>query len=67
MAEGAAQERVSRALSAGFLGAVSLAAAVGFLLYGGRLFLMLQRCVIAKIQNLVRLQEATSSRVCTLI
>ena len=36
-------ENLSRILSCSFLAAVSLLAAAGFLLYGGRLFLMLRR------------------------
>ncbi|KAI8465417.1 MAG: DUF1084-domain-containing protein [Monoraphidium minutum] len=57
MAAGPAQEQVSRALSAGFLAAVSLAAAVGFLLYGGRLFLMLQRFPIESRGRKKKLRE----------
>mmetsp|Transcript_28192 Transcript_28192/g.66954 ORF Transcript_28192/g.66954 Transcript_28192/m.66954 type:complete len:298 (+) Transcript_28192:105-998(+) len=34
--------RIARSLSAGFMGLVALAAAGGFILYGGRLFLMLR-------------------------
>ena len=36
-------ENLSRVLSCSFLALVSLLAAAGFLLYGGRLFLMLRR------------------------
>jgi hypothetical protein len=48
---------VSHVLSAGFLAAVSLAAAVGFLLYGGRLFLMLQRFPIESRGRKKKLRE----------
>ncbi|KIZ07538.1 hypothetical protein MNEG_0427 [Monoraphidium neglectum] len=57
MAVGDAQARVSHVLSAGFLAAVSLAAAVGFLLYGGRLFLMLQRFPIESRGRKKKLRE----------
>lgn len=57
MASGPAQEKVSHVLSAGFLAAVSLAAAVGFLLYGGRLFLMLQRFPIESRGRKKKLRE----------
>lgn len=57
MAAGPAQERVSHVLSAGFLAAVSLAAAVGFLVYGGRLFLMLQRFPIESRGRKKKLRE----------
>jgi hypothetical protein len=57
MAANPAQEKVSRVLSAGFLASVSLAAAVGFLLYGGRLFLMLQRFPIESRGRKKKLRE----------
>jgi hypothetical protein len=57
MAAGDAQARVSHVLSAGFLAAVSLAAAIGFLLYGGRLFLMLQRFPIESRGRKKKLRE----------
>ena len=44
-----------RVISCAFLAAVSLAAAAGFLIYGGRLFLMLRRCVPADMQAAWRL------------
>jgi hypothetical protein len=44
-------------LSAAFLSAVSLAAAVGFLVYGGRLFLMLQRFPIESRGRKKKLRE----------
>ncbi|KAF8069406.1 TOM1 [Scenedesmus sp. PABB004] len=50
-------EALSHALSAGFLAAVSLAAAAGFLLYGGRLFLMLQRFPIESRGRKKKLRE----------
>ena len=40
-----------RVISCAFLAAVSLAAAAGFLIYGGRLFLMLRRCVPADMHS----------------
>ena len=40
-----------RVISCAFLAAVSLAAAAGFLIYGGRLFLMLRRCVPGDMQS----------------
>jgi hypothetical protein len=51
------QEQVSRALSAGFLAAVSVAAAAGFLLYGGRLFVMLRRFPIESRGRKKKLRE----------
>lgn len=33
-----------RVISSAFIAVVSISAAIGFLLYGGRLFLMLRRC-----------------------
>ena len=33
-----------RIISSAFIAVVSISAAIGFLLYGGRLFLMLRRC-----------------------
>jgi hypothetical protein len=47
----------AHALSAAFLAAVSLAAAAGFLLYGGRLFLMLQRFPIESRGRKKKLRE----------
>lgn len=52
--EGAA---AAHALSAAFLAAVSVAAAAGFLLYGGRLFLMLQRFPIESRGRKKKLRE----------
>ena len=49
--------RASRALSAGFLAAVSLAAAAGFVVYGGRLFLMLRRFPIESRGRKKKLRE----------
>jgi hypothetical protein len=57
MATSDAQDQVSRVLSAGFLAAVSLAAAAGFLVYGGRLFLMLQRFPIESRGRKKKLRE----------
>lgn len=48
---------MSHLLSASFLAAVSLAAAVGFMLYGGRLFLMLQRFPIESRGRKKKLRE----------
>lgn len=47
----------AHALSAAFLAAVSVAAAAGFLLYGGRLFLMLQRFPIESRGRKKKLRE----------
>lgn len=52
-----ASERVAGIASAAFLAAVSLTAAVGFLLYGGRLFLMLQRFPIESRGRKKKLRE----------
>lgn len=57
MAGSEGAERVSHIVSAGFLAAVSLCAAVGFLLYGGRLFLMLQRFPIESRGRQKKLRE----------
>jgi len=57
MALGDAQVRLSHLLSAAFLATVSVAAAVGFLLYGGRLFLMLQRFPIESRGRKKKLRE----------
>jgi hypothetical protein len=57
MADSEAAERISHIISAGFLAAVSLCAAVGFLLYGGRLFLMLQRFPIESRGRKKKLRE----------
>jgi hypothetical protein len=57
MAASEQQQHVSRWLSAAFLACVSLAAAVGFLLYGGRLFLMLQRFPIESRGRKKKLRE----------
>lgn len=56
-AASAPAERISHMLSAGFLAAVSLAAAAGFVLYGGRLFLMLQRFPIESRGRKKKLRE----------
>lgn len=48
---------ISRILSAAFLAVVSVSAAVGFLLYGGRLFLMLQRFPIESRGRKKKLRE----------
>lgn len=52
-----AGERVSHIISAAFLAAVSLCAAVGFVLYGGRLFVMLQRFPIESRGRKKKLRE----------
>lgn len=57
MAGDESQSHVSHILSAGFLAAVSLCAAIGFLLYGGRLFLMLQRFPIESRGRKKKLRE----------
>ena len=57
MAATDAQAAASRLLSASFLAAVSLAAAAGFVLYGGRLFLMLQRFPIESRGRKKKLRE----------
>lgn len=57
MANSEAAEQVSHIISAAFLAAVSLCAAVGFLLYGGRLFLMLQRFPIESRGRKKKLRE----------
>eukprot|EP00878_Enallax_costatus_P001657 GHUV01001809.1.p1 GENE.GHUV01001809.1~~GHUV01001809.1.p1 ORF type:complete len:294 (+),score=86.37 GHUV01001809.1:275-1156(+) len=57
MADSEGAERVSHFMSAGFLAAVSLCAAVGFVLYGGRLFVMLQRFPIESRGRKKKLRE----------
>jgi hypothetical protein len=57
MADSEGAEKVSHIASAGFLAAVSLCAAVGFVLYGGRLFLMLQRFPIESRGRKKKLRE----------
>jgi hypothetical protein len=57
MADSEGAEKVSHIVSAGFLAAVSLCAAVGFVLYGGRLFLMLQRFPIESRGRKKKLRE----------
>jgi hypothetical protein len=57
MADNESAERISHIISAGFLAAVSMCAAVGFLLYGGRLFLMLQRFPIESRGRKKKLRE----------
>jgi hypothetical protein len=57
MATTESAEHVGHILSAGFLASVSLCAAVGFVLYGGRLFLMLQRFPIESRGRKKKLRE----------
>jgi hypothetical protein len=57
MADSESSERVSHIIAAGFLAAVSLCAAVGFVLYGGRLFVMLQRFPIESRGRKKKLRE----------
>jgi hypothetical protein len=57
MADSDGADRISHIISAAFLAAVSLCAAVGFLLYGGRLFLMLQRFPIESRGRKKKLRE----------
>jgi hypothetical protein len=57
MATTESAERVGHILSAGFLATVSLCAAIGFVLYGGRLFLMLQRFPIESRGRKKKLRE----------
>jgi hypothetical protein len=57
LAQGDSAAHLSHMLSAAFLAAVSLAAAVGFLVYGGRLFLMLQRFPIESRGRKKKLRE----------
>jgi len=57
MADSEGAEKVSHIVSSGFLAAVSLCAAVGFVLYGGRLFLMLQRFPIESRGRKKKLRE----------
>ena len=62
-------ENLSRILACSFLAAVSLLAAAGFLLYGGRLFLMLRRCACAAAcqgcQSLLAPHLETLGRLCS--
>jgi hypothetical protein len=44
LAQSSSTHNLLRVASCGFLAIVSICAAVGFLVYGGRLFLMLRRC-----------------------
>lgn len=57
MADSESAEKISHIVSSGFLAAVSLCAAVGFVLYGGRLFLMLQRFPIESRGRKKKLRE----------
>jgi Protein of unknown function (DUF1084) len=52
-------EELARVLSCTFLAAVSVAAATGFLVYGGRLFLMLRRFPIESRGRTKKLREAS--------
>lgn len=53
LAQSNSTHNLLRVASCAFLAIVSVCAAVGFLVYGGRLFLMLRRCAL-----LVALQQA---------
>ena len=46
LATSSSTHNLLRVASCGFLAVVSICAAVGFLVYGGRLFLMLRRCAL---------------------
>uniref|UniRef100_A0A061S9W7 Tobamovirus multiplication protein 3 n=1 Tax=Tetraselmis sp. GSL018 TaxID=582737 RepID=A0A061S9W7_9CHLO len=59
--------RIARSLSAGFMGLVALAAAGGFILYGGRLFLMLRGFPVDSRGRKKKIQEVGMvTSICTL-
>lgn len=51
LATSSSTHNLLRVASCGFLAVVSICAAVGFLVYGGRLFLMLRRCALNYIRD----------------